>query len=333
LFLCSLDLQPCRFESWWTHLYNDTSVFDSYKPTYNPRYLSAPLSADDLSLIARLPPGFSHLARSGEIATDIIDVLSNIVSYGESIGATWPTYDGYWRFPKKRAHMPSPAALRAKKRHEDFWQACSCLLVPGPNFEKYLVFALLLFVSVAFAPGESGRKYLACSHTAFRTPRACLTRELPAFEPDDISSSPPEGTDPTDTDRDQNHDQNQNQADVEETMQQCLIWMWLVLIESWRATDGVDSNEANRLQDLLKLKFPGYVAWEKLNVVLGRFFCTEDMISSLKHCWVRPRAPDLGVVPESESGSESESVPGDADADADAGAFSSSLGNQTTIES
>ncbi|KIW70286.1 hypothetical protein PV04_02571 [Phialophora macrospora] len=293
-----------QFESWWTHLYNDTSIFDSYKPPYNPTYLSAPLSASDLSLLARLPSGFNHLARAGMIATDIIEVLSNVVSYGENIEVICTTFDGSRRFPKTRVHVPSPAVFRGKKRHEDFWQACACLLVPGPNFEKYLVFALLLFVGAAFAPGENGRKYLACSHTAFRTPRACLTRELPSFETGDI----PQGMDRT------NPDSDRSREDAKETMQQCLVWIWLVLVESWRATDGVDSSEAKRLQDMLKLKFTAYAAWEKVNVVLGRFFCTEAMISHLRQSWTDP-SPGSGVV--------SGSVLAGADADA----FSSSLGN------
>ncbi|OCT50016.1 hypothetical protein CLCR_07784 [Cladophialophora carrionii] len=56
-----------RFESWWTLLYNDTSVFDPYKPAYNPTYLSlsASPSANELSRLSQLPPGVPPACTGG----------------------------------------------------------------------------------------------------------------------------------------------------------------------------------------------------------------------------------------------------------------------------
>ncbi|KAJ9616383.1 hypothetical protein H2200_000101 [Cladophialophora chaetospira] len=255
-----------QFESWWTHLHDDTSVFDSHKPAYNPIYLSAPYSPATQSLLSRLPPGFATLARAGKIATDIIHVLTNIVSYQETIRSIHNAVGS-----PSRAHEAHLSSLPSKNRFDDFYQACSCLMVQGPHFEKYLIFALLLFVSVAFAPGESGRKFLACSHTAFKTPRACLTRDLPAFWLIEAESpqprSPAEGA----------GEGHPTRAEVVRTTQECLIWMWLVLIESWRATDGADSKDATELERKFILRFPAYAAQDTREVVLKRFFWMGDL--------------------------------------------------------
>jgi hypothetical protein len=233
-------------------------------------------------LLSRLPSGFSLLAEAGRIDTDIIAIISNVASYQEETQAIYGNHssESAQRSSRIHKHVTSLATLPSKKRYDDFYQASPCLLVPGPDFGKYLVFAIMLFVSVVFAPGEEGRRYLACSHTAFRTPRACLTRDLPSFELD----LPFSMTEPTDTSA--SDMQRQQAKDADAMMQECLIWMWLVLIDSWRATDGPDSENAIMLLVLFKSKYPRYAPrWDRADEVLQRFFHTEEMGTGLSSFW------------------------------------------------
>ena len=147
--------------------------------------------------------------------------------------------------------------------------------MPGPHFEKYLVFGLLLFASIAFAPGERGRKYLACSHTAFRTPRACLTKDLPHFW---LEEPPQPGASVA-------HHADQSSTEVQRIMKECLVWIWLVLIASWRATAGINSRDAIELERKFALRFPDCTAPGRVEAVLQRFFGTENMSFDGGNTW------------------------------------------------
>ena len=262
-----------RFESWWTHIYNDISVFAAYKPDYKPTYLCPPFTSTTLSSLSQLPPGFSDLAQAGRIATDTIAIVSNIASYQEQ---TLHIYgdDSKSRIPQAtriHRHVTSLAALPSRKRYDDFYQACSCLLISGPHFEKFLVFALMLFTNFAFCASQEDRKRLACSHTAFRSPRACLSRDLPQFQ---IPPAVLEGRN------------SEDMQAVGPAMQECLVWMWLMLIESWKATEGEESQDAKELLGLFKVTYPEYVAWDRVHPVLERFFHTDEMVMSLRRSWL-----------------------------------------------
>ncbi|OQV06058.1 hypothetical protein CLAIMM_10695 [Cladophialophora immunda] len=243
-----------QFESWWTHIYRDTSVFASSKPPYNPVYLCPPFSAETVSLLSKLPPGFRCLATQGKLAVDIVTVLSNIASYQDAIRSR---PDGVAR------QMESVASLPARRRHTDFSDACTCLLDPAPNFEKYLVFALICYASVAFSPD---RHYLSASHTAFRTPRLLLTQDLPAFRVEEPAVR--DGNAPT------NQAGDTTTTTTTTAQMDCLVWMWLVLVNSWTATDGADSENAVSLKRVFREKCPEDCDSDRLDRVLSQFFWT-----------------------------------------------------------
>ena len=235
-----------RFESWWSLPYND-SVFAYYKSKYNPIYPEYPFNLAVSSLVNELPPGFQKLAQKGKIALDLLTVLRNIVAYH-----AWSnTYD-------LRLRTSLLSAAPQNKRYCDFWEACSCLLVPGPSFEKYLCFALLLYCLNTFSPRRS---HLSASHMAFGTPRQLLTQKLPTF----------------------------NESSEDET--ECLIWIWLVLIDSWRAVNGAHSEAAAALLLQFAECFPSYCVWAKIEYVLGQFFATDCMVADIRRCWTLWPAP------------------------------------------
>ncbi|OAP64485.1 hypothetical protein AYL99_00457 [Fonsecaea erecta] len=272
-----LDGELFRFESWWTHIYRDTSVFASSKPPYHPIYLSPPpYSAETSSLLARLPPGFRRLATRGRLAVDIVTVLSNIAAYQDAIQAGDEAV---------ARQMEAVAALPARKRHADFSDACACLLDPAPSFEKYLVFVLICYASVAFAPD---RHYLSASHTAFRTPRLRLTQDLPTFRVEDDKHVALLRHDTALMDLTGDIVEADDDADdaVIATERDCLIWMWLVVISSWTATDGADSDHAASLQRAFRARFPEHGGdWECLDCVLRQFFWTNGLNVEMKRFW------------------------------------------------
>ncbi|EXJ53632.1 uncharacterized protein A1O5_13083 [Cladophialophora psammophila CBS 110553] len=292
-----------QFESWWTHIYRDISVFASSKPSYNPVYLVAPYSAETLFLLSSLPPGFRRLAKQGKLATDILTVLSNIASYEDAIilqeaNNNHPGGGGGCGLGITR-QGEFVASLLERKRHADFCDACTCLLVQGPNFEKYLVLALICYVSIAFSPPREARCYLSASHTAFRTPRLLLTQELPDFRVNEENDQrEPSTDDPDETEE----GESESETGGAET-KNCLVWIWLVLIASWRATattatattttrsdDSGDCENARILERAFQDRFPQYYRcrgdWARLDRVLGRFFCTEALKGEMKRSWM-----------------------------------------------
>ncbi len=189
------------------------------------------------------------------------------MAYQKTIQAINSASDLRSSFQREAAYEAHLISLPFQKRYDDFYQACSCLLVSGPHFEKYLVFALLLFVSFTFAPGgERGRKYLAVSHTAVRTPRTCLTRDLPGFRLADPPPLPDHAT----------KNASRSSAETQRTLQDCLVWIWLVLIESWTATDGANSKDAMELERKFKLRFPEYATPERVDAVWTKLFRMDD---------------------------------------------------------
>jgi hypothetical protein len=155
--------------------------------------------------------------------------------------------------------------------YEDFYQAASCMLVVGPHFEKYLVFALMLYVSLAYVPDQEGRKRLSCSHTVFRTPRMCLTRDLHTLK---LASSDLVGS------------ADFNPSEVYIALRDCHIWIWLVLICSWTATDGTHSEQAKRLRRLFRREWGRHARdWRFLDSILKKFFSTSAMSLDLEHYW------------------------------------------------
>jgi len=176
-------------------------------------------------------------------------VLANIADY-----QTWTEGQG-----SLALQLAFVAQLPQRKRYSDFWEACSCLLIPGPHFEKYLCFALLCYISVAFSPQ---RIYLSASHTAFRTPRLLLTQQLPSFT---VYSQ-------------------------EET--ECLVWMWLVLIDAWRATEVVNSETTTNLSRQFAELFPSYCSWPTKEDVLKQFFFTDAILAATKSSFIASEEQD-----------------------------------------
>jgi hypothetical protein len=262
-----------RFESWWTHLKGDISLFASCKPDYRPIFLRPPFSAQTRRTLSSLPLGFGSLAEGGKIATDTIALIANIVSYETAYRGVYTRESGsdVSCSPGTQTLLRHFATLSTEHGYEDFYQAASCMLVVGAHFEKCLVFALMLYVSLAYAPDPATRMKLACSHTVFRAPRTCLTRDLPTIRlpsPDLVEDAPSDF------------------SKVYTTLRDCHIWIWLILISSWMATDGVHSERARKLSRLFKRTWGRYAKdWRFLDSILNRFFSTQSIRSHLKQCW------------------------------------------------
>jgi len=215
-------------------------VFACYKPAYEAVYPEYPFSPETYSLVSQLPPGFRKLAQKGRIALDMLTVLKNIVAF--------QMWSDKHEADLRRVLL---AAAPLKKRHCDIWEACSCLLVPGPSFEKYLCLALILYCLNTFSPRRS---YLSSSNLGFTTPRHLLTQKLPSF------------------------------SEYSEDETDCLIWIWLVLIDSWRAKDGSHSDGAETLLLQFAERFPSYCAWTRIEYVMKQFFATDSMMADIRRC-------------------------------------------------
>ena len=108
------------------------------------RELTPPVYPDPLmppsfrKKVSELPLGFEHLALSGKVPLDLIEILERLATHSRS-------EDGVT--PSKQLNL---AWTQAK--YPDFWSACPALATPGPNFDKFLCMSLLLYSANEFRP-------------------------------------------------------------------------------------------------------------------------------------------------------------------------------------
>ncbi|KIX94218.1 uncharacterized protein Z520_09928 [Fonsecaea multimorphosa CBS 102226] len=208
---------------------------------------------DDLETIERLPCGFRNLARAGALSSETLQIIHRI-----SVKRDWSPQDHEYRERQgeEKTKVYGPVAGQAW----NFWDACTAFRNPegpeGPSLEKMIWLALFRY----------------CANRANRLrPKACiyhsatmqLTARLPTFR---VSNS--------------------------RTERDCLIWIWLVAIDSWAmAQDSTEMYpEGLQLVSQMHKAMPELGDWEwwDLESLGQKFFWREDIRTVLRANWESP---------------------------------------------
>jgi hypothetical protein len=137
------------------------------------------------------------------------------------------------------------------RRYHDFWEACSCLAAPdldGPNFEKLIVLALLLYCLHTFSPMRAvtavyNGSRMNLTNVIRKTIMGCMEEE------------------------------------------RCLMWIWMVLVDSWRNASEKLLPTGIELMDQSRERW-GYVRdWSEVTEILGSFFWDKAFASRCRLYW------------------------------------------------
>ncbi|OQU99091.1 Fungal specific transcription factor domain-containing protein [Cladophialophora immunda] len=239
-----------QFETWWSQLHGDP-MFAEHKATRLMFYPKPPFTAEIRKIVDKIPPGFQKLASNGRLSMEMIILLGRI-SHHQRLG----------EIDQSLLSGVFTGSRTSPRRHNDFDEACPSLCIPGPNFEKYLSFALLLYCSITFSPKRS---LLEACHLVFGIPRSLLTGELALF-----SAKSPHET-------------------------KCFAWMWLVLITSWIVANRTRSISGTSLSRQLMQKYPELCAWTAVKDILREFFSSEALLEPLQQLWEDLKLEDAEV--------------------------------------
>jgi hypothetical protein len=144
---------------------------------------------------------------------------------------------------------------RSSKQYDDFWEACPCLCMPDTScalLEKLLSLTLVCYSFMAFG----SRSY----PTALRGAQFEVTSKIAAYVP---------------------------QSRTEED---CVIWMWIVIIDSWRMGRRLQPNGVALLFSL-QARFPALRSVGAAVEVARRFIWTRDLDFSIREHWDDAMSP------------------------------------------
>lgn len=65
----------------------------------------------------------------------------------------------------------------------------------------------------------------------------------------------------------------------------CLVWMWLITIDSWGITSGQLPEKGQQLTRQLKVRYPEMSDWSRLSNVVKDFFWTNELDVSCERYW------------------------------------------------
>jgi hypothetical protein len=211
-------------------------------PTTSP---SHPTLGGPHSSIKGLPLGFTCLAHEGAISGSTVELLGRILQ--ASSKKSNDSFDILRQSPSDR-----PWRL---DRYSDFWECCPAIARKGPNLEKSLCLALMLYTANEFAPQRRFNQGLAL----YGGPRAVLTAEIAGL----------------------------SQIVVSTMQRYCCIWLWCVLIDSW--LEGTDmTSTAHQLRSQLWTMYPESQSQEALRSILRSFFCSAKFEAALYRDHVLP---------------------------------------------
>ncbi|OAP56700.1 hypothetical protein AYL99_08812 [Fonsecaea erecta] len=208
---------------------------------------------DDTKTMEQLPCGFRNLARAGALSLETLQIIHRI-----SVKQDWspqdPTYKG--KYGEEMSKVYGPVAGQAW----NFWDACAAFRAPegprGPSLEKMICLALFRYC----ANRANHLRPKACIYHSATTQ---LTARLPEFR---VSSS--------------------------RTERDCLIWIWLVAIDSWAMAQNSAELSHEGRQLLLKMRkaMPELQDWEwwDLESLGQKFFWRDDIRILLKAIWESP---------------------------------------------
>jgi hypothetical protein len=138
---------------------------------------------------------------------------------------------------------------RSTKLYDDFWEACPCLCASDDSctmLEKLLSLTLVCYSFLAFG----SRSY----PTALRGSRFEITKKIGTYSP---------------------------QSQTEE---ECLIWMWIVIIDSWRLGSRLQPSGISLLFNL-QSRFPALRHVSAVTDIANRFIWTGDLNKSVHVYW------------------------------------------------
>jgi hypothetical protein len=138
-----------------------------------------------------------------------------------------------------------------ERRYHDFWEACSCLAAPdinGPNFEKLLVLALLLYCLHTFSP-------MRAVTAVYNGSRMKLTNDI----------------------------RKRRKGSVEE--EECLLWIWMVLVDSWRNASGMLLPAGIELMEHARGRWEHVKDWPTASWILRDFFWDEGFAKRCEFYW------------------------------------------------
>lgn len=159
--------------------------------------------------------------------------------------------DAHAMYGPGQSHEQRRTPSWQRSKHNDFWECCACLAEPGLGLEKAICLTLLLYCTNQFSPVRKCVKGM----TVYNGPRAFLTKNISLIRASEASEK------------------------------DCLVWMWMVLIDSWRSDDGLLLSSGDVLLMQLRRRFPDLRAWSKLNGILGKFFYPEPFAVACKTIW------------------------------------------------
>jgi hypothetical protein len=224
------------------HFYTTRPVLG---PTTSP---SHPTLVGPHSSIKELPLGFTALAHEGAISGSTVELLARIL---EASSAKPDGRDGSPIFLTQRASERSWHL----DRYSDFWECCPAIARKGPDLEKCLCLALMLYTANEFAPRRRFNGGLAL----YSSPRAVLTAEIALL----------------------------SQVVVTEMQRYCCIWIYCVLIDSWSEGTNVTVT-AHLLRSQLWTMYPESQSQEALRSILRKFFCSAKFEAALHLDYVLP---------------------------------------------
>jgi hypothetical protein len=227
-----------RWESFWA-LNSGWTIFPEARPVYAPVYPVHPFSEDLRLLISKLPIGLQALAEERKLAMDVLEVLAR-------------TADAEQEQKKKGSVVTQTDIFQScQRRYHDFWEACSCLAAPdvdGPNLEKLLVLALLLYCLHTFSP-------MRAVTAVYNGSRMKLTNDI--------------------------RKRKRGVGKEEE----CVLWIWMVLVDSWRSVSGTLLPTGIELMQQARERWIHVRDWATANPILRDFFWDEAFAKRCNFYW------------------------------------------------
>lgn len=151
--------------------------------------------------------------------------------------------------PQSRSELLAKTR-QSPKRYNDFWEACPCLRTSDTSvsvLEKLLSLTLICYCYIAFG---------SRSHpTHLRVSRSEASKIIGSYHP---------------------------RTTAEE---RCLIWMWIIITDSWRLGSRLQPNGVSLLFDL-QSRFPDFRRVNAVPEIANRFLWTPDLNNSVDMYWV-----------------------------------------------
>ena len=150
--------------------------------------------------------------------------------------------------PRERSELLI-TTRRSAKSYDDFWEACPCMCISDdlcPVLEKLLSLTLICYSFIAFG----SRSY----PTTFRGARFEITKKISSFSP------------------------------ISKSEENCLIWMWVIVIDSWRMERRLSADGLSMLLGL-QSRFPKMRHVTSITDIANQFLWTSFLTKSVYMYW------------------------------------------------